>query len=106
MSLYLTATFTSFTQDRNGMRVEFGSTDVPGCVFAPGNSAENVSREDQVSENGTLYCPYGVDVTAYEQVVLPGDSDPWEVQGTPNDWANPFTSTPAGTVIQLRRVVG
>lgn len=106
MSLYLTATFTSVTQDRNGMRTATDSTIVPGCVFAPGSSAENVNAEDQVTENGTLYCPYGTDPTAYEQVTLPGDSVPWEIQGSPNNWANPFTSTLAGTAISLRRVIG
>jgi hypothetical protein len=105
MSLYISITFQTVATDNVGNHTVTTSAQIPRCIFAPGLATENLVNEDQVKDAGTLYCPYGTDPTAYDRALLP-DGSVWELEGNPNDWANPFTSALAGTVVNLKRVTG
>lgn len=105
----LTATFQARAvtgQDVYGNDV-YGTTsvDVPGCIFAPGISAEIVAGRDTVTTQPSLYTPVGTDVTALDRVIVNGVA--YEVDGTPEVYAPPFP-TPAfwGPVVKLREVTG
>lgn len=71
---------------------------VPGCMFAPGPSAENLNGANQVTADGTVYAPAGTDARANDQVLVRGDL--YEVDGKPRDWGA------SGVVIVLRLVTG
>lgn len=78
-----------------------GSTveiDLPGVLFAPGPSSEDLVGANQVDTDATIYAPVG-------SVVLPTDrirarDKEYSVVGEPQVWAG------EGVVIKLRRVAG
>ena len=47
--------------------------DIPGCLFAPGPSAENLNGANQTEADGTLYLPFGSPT--------PGPADRLRVRG-------------------------
>jgi hypothetical protein len=101
----ITVVFQTLGQDRFGNRTVTGTQSVAGCAFAPGASSEQDNAQDEVIEQGTVYAPFGTNVTAYNQAVTP-DGLVWEIQGTPSSWENPFTGWQAGVAIPLKRTVG
>lgn len=77
------------------------STDVLGA-FTPGGSSEQVQGQDTVITQPTVYLPAGTDVSAVDAIDVEGDR--YEVDGSPNDWQNPFTGWRPGVEVKLRRV--
>ncbi|MFI7608787.1 hypothetical protein ACIBTV_27255 [Micromonospora sp. NPDC049366] len=73
-------------------------TIVPGCLFAPGPSAENLVAAMQVDSDATVYAPPGTDVLPTDRIRVRGGV--YEVAGKPQDWGR------AGVVILLRQVTG
>lgn len=74
---------------------------IPGCLFAPGPSIENLDAANQVQTDGTVYAPPGapsVNVRPDDQMRVRGDV--YQVFGKPQDWGS------AGVVILLRLVTG
>lgn len=71
---------------------------VPGCLFAPGATTENLVAAMQVNADATVYAPPGTDVRPADQVRVRGDV--YDVAGKPQDWGR------AGVVILLRQVTG
>ncbi|MFG3710888.1 hypothetical protein [Micromonospora sp. NPDC047730] len=71
---------------------------IPGCLFAPGPSAEIVDGANQVRTDGTVYAPAGADVRPDDKVKVRGVI--YEVVGRPQDWGR------AGVVVVLREVTG
>jgi hypothetical protein len=81
---------------------------VPGCLFSPGGSTENVQGQDQVIDQPTVYAPTGTPTTAYDQAVVPGYGT-FDVDGKPQAWpANPLTGwqPPNSVVVKLKAVTG
>lgn len=101
----ITVTVQQRAQDRYGNRTTTAETTVNGCGFAPGASSEQLDARDQVAEDGNLYMPPGSTITPTDRVVLP-DGTTWEVNGTPSDWASPWTGWNPGVVVPLKRVTG
>ncbi|MEU0078564.1 hypothetical protein ABZY58_11760 [Micromonospora tulbaghiae] len=61
--------------------------DIPGCLFAPGPSAENLNGANQTEADGTLYMPVGSPaITAADRLRVRGDV--YEVIGKPRVWGN------------------
>lgn len=84
------------------------STDVAGCLFAPATSSEVTLGGDTVTTPATVYAPTGTEVSAIDQIDVPGYGL-FEVDGTPEVWpANPFTGwqPPRNVVIRLKQVTG
>ncbi|MER7331667.1 MULTISPECIES: hypothetical protein [unclassified Micromonospora] len=76
---------------------------IPGCLFAPGPTAENLNGANQTEADGTLYIPPDApinpaDITSAGQFRVRGDV--YEVIGKPRVWGN------AGVEIVLRMVTG
>src|SRR5688500_588493 len=74
--------------------------DVPGCLVAPGGSAE-IGEGDgsrQVDTDATVYAPAGSAVVSNERMRVRGHV--FEVVGTAQQWGF------EGVVIDLRRVTG
>lgn len=106
-SVTFTCTFISRTisgQDADGNdEYTTVSTSVPGCLFAPGPSAETLGNQDTVTDQPTLYAPTGTAVNAIDAVIVPGFGM-YEVDGSPNVW--PGNPTGFGVVVKLRAVSG
>ena len=79
------------------------STVVSG-VFAPGGSSEQIQGQDVIVSQPTVYLPAGTDVAAVDAIDINGDR--FEVDGSPNDWRNPFTGWRPAVEVRLRRVTG
>ncbi len=79
--------------------------DVPGCMFAPGRSADLIGPgRDGAQVSGTLYLPAGTDLDHRDQFEVLGDV--YDIDGAPEVWDNGFTTVGAGVVVVLRRAVG
>jgi hypothetical protein len=72
--------------------------DVPGCLFAPGGSTENLDGADQVVADATVYMPDGTDIRPTDRVRARGDL--YDVVGKPRVWAG------YGVEVPLRLVTG
>lgn len=75
-----------------------------GVAVAPRTSNEDHTRGNAVVVGYELYAAYDADLRATDQVLLPGDPDPWEVEGEPGRWRDPFTNWAPGLHVALRRV--
>lgn len=76
------------------------STDVPGCLFAPGPSKEDLVRANQTDTDGTVYAPPGTVITAQSRLIIRGLT--YESAGDPRYWG----AIPRGVEIPVRRVEG
>lgn len=74
------------------------STDLPGCLVAPGGSGEQNSGANQVTTDATVYAPPGADILATDRLLVRGQLH--EVVGQPQQW------TGYGLVIDVRRITG
>jgi hypothetical protein len=84
------------------------STTVAGCLYAPGGSVDLVQGQEQVITQPTLYMPTGTDVTAVDQITVPGFGT-FEVDGPPQVWPpHPRTGwQPTNSVVvRLKQVTG
>lgn len=79
------------------------STVVRGA-FAPGGSVELVQGQDQVIIQPTVYLPPGAVVAPTDQVVVRGVT--YDVDGSPNDYASPYTGWQPGVEVRLKAVTG
>lgn len=78
-----------------------GSTveiEVPGTLFAPGPSSEDLVGANQVDSDATIYAPVGTQVLPTDRIRARGKE--YSVVGEPQEWAG------EGVVIRLRRVTG
>lgn len=79
------------------------STLVRGA-FDPGTSVESVQGQDLLVTSPRVFLPAGTDVDAVDAVDVAGAR--YEVDGSPNDYTNPFTGWQPGVVVQLKRATG
>lgn len=79
---------------------------IDGCAVAPRTSSETTDLGNAVIVGLTLFAPYGADVTAIDEVLIPGDDVVWQVDGQPGDWRSPFTDWRPGTQVALTRQRG
>lgn len=91
-------------QDAFGNDVMAETSTVVLGAFAPGGSSEVTQGQDVVITQPTVYLPAGTAVTPADGVEIAGDR--YEVDGSPNDWLNPFTGSQPGVEVRLRRVTG
>lgn len=77
-----------------------------GCAVAPRLADEERDRGRQgVNIGWTVYVPgVGHDITHLDRMEIPAGV--FEVEGDPNPWANPYSGTEPGTVVQVRRLEG
>jgi hypothetical protein len=76
-----------------------GEDPAPGCLFAPGPSAEHLQGANQTDADGTLYMPTGSPtVRAVDRIRVRGDI--YEVIGKPRVWGA------AGVELVLRQTTG
>lgn len=80
--------------------------EVTGCIRWPRGSGEERNRSDVVTTGWMLSAPVGADITATDQVQMPGDPTWWEVEGDPQPYESPFTDRAFGTPIALTRTRG
>ena len=82
--------------------------DWPVSGIAPGSMSEpDNSNRDLSLVVWSIVAPAGGEPSAYGQVRLPGDSEWYEVDGTPSDWTRgPWPHSIAGVVVELRRADG
>lgn len=87
---------------------------VPGCAIYPATSNELVEARDTISDTAVLLVPYGADVKATDEVIVPDAlavpppyrGTRWKVDGTPAGWQSPFTGWKPGTEIRLTKQAG
>lgn len=82
--------------------------DWPVSAIAPGSMSEpDLSNRDLSLVVWSIIAPAGGEPSAYGQVRLPGDTQWYEVDGTPADWTRgPWQHPTAGVVVELRRADG
>lgn len=81
------------------------SLTIENVAVAPGSSAESVEAgRARLDIDFTLYLPYDADVKPLDRIVVRGLT--CEVEGKPQQWANPFTGAQPGTVVEVRKVAG
>lgn len=87
-------------KDRFGDPLPGGPIEIPlpGCLFAPGSSVENLNGANQTEADGAVYAPAGTVVLATDKMRVRGDL--YEVVGKPADWGA------SGVVIDLSLVTG
>lgn len=73
-------------------------------AFAPGGSSELIQGQDTVITQPTVYLPSGTAVQPTDRVTVAGLT--YEVDGSPNEWINPFTGSDFGVEVKLQRVTG
>jgi hypothetical protein len=78
--------------------------DVPGAVFAPGSTSEDIQGTVQVTEDAECYLPAGTVVTPEDQVEHQGVT--YRVMGAPETWSSPFTGLAGPVRVRLRVVTG
>lgn len=71
-------------------------------AFDPGGSSEN-EAQGTGDARPTVYLPPGTVVSWVDAVQVCGVT--YQVDGSPNDWSNPFTSSTFGVVVKLRGVL-
>lgn len=91
-------------RDSDGNYIYAETSAVVTGAFAPGGSTELVQGQDTVISQDTVYLPAGTTVAATDQIQI--GSRRWLVDGSPNDWANPFTGWTAGVEVKLQQVNG
>lgn len=84
--------------DRFGNTLPGPTFDVPGCLFAPGASAEPGVAAEQVRTDATVYAPDGVDIRSTDRIQVRGAT--FAVVGDVAHWVG------HGTVIELNRITG
>ena len=80
------------------------STEVGGCAFVPGGTAENIQGTIQVTADAELYMPSGTAVTPEDQIVYRGVT--YRVMGAPSTWTSPFTALRGPVMVRLKVVTG
>lgn len=78
--------------DRNGDPLPTTSHEVPGCVWWPRASSETNAGGNAVIVGLTLTGPVDADIKATDEVLFPGDVEPWFVEGEPGRRVSPFGS--------------
>lgn len=77
--------------------------DIPGCAILPKSVFED-GKGWVVTEDMSVFAPYGSDILAGDIVMLPGDARPWNVDGTPGNYENKRAVGKA-TILTLTRTV-
>lgn len=70
-------------------------------AFNPGTSVESLGGRDLLTVQPAVYLPAGTSIAAVDAVEVRGLT--YEVDGSPNDWVNPFTGWNPGVEVRLRR---
>lgn len=96
-------------KDRFGNPSAPASHQVDECArFPAGTLDRNFERtylQDTVEWDLDLYAPFDADITSADVVLLPGDTNRYQVQGQPQRWESPDGWQP-GTVVRLKAVTG
>jgi hypothetical protein len=79
------------------------TTSVRGA-FNPGTSVESVQGQDLLVTQPSVYLPAETVVGAIDAVQVGGLT--YEVDGSPNNWRNPFTNWQPAVEVKLKRVTG
>lgn len=91
---------------RTGDKVLSSEQQIGPFGYDPGGTREVNNLGVAVTSTPKLYGPYDVDVLASDELLLPGDPTPWEVDGEVARWKHPSTGWQAGCVIELTRQKG
>jgi hypothetical protein len=112
MTYPFTTTVQYVKRTRNGSGSAYSGTEwtdaaavATEAVWAPGGSAEVVQGGDVVTTQPTLYAvDRSLGVSATDKFIVNGT--PFEVDGDPQDFLNPYTGDQPGLVVRLRKVTG
>ena len=92
-------------QDGDGNDVYTESQLLTSGVFAPEGFTELIQGQDTVIANPTFYLSDGAPVPLpTDRLIVRGDT--FEIDGQPQEFANPFTGSRPGAVLRLERVTG
>jgi len=80
--------------------------EVANCAFDPGTTDEVTGLGVTVRTSPRVFGPYDADVLSNDQVLIPGDPEPWDVDGDVKRYLNPFTGDKPGCEIPLTRQRG
>jgi hypothetical protein len=90
-----------------------GEHEEPGCIVAPtsgdsgsAGSNEYVDLRDTVITGRVIYAPIGADIQATDEIVIPGETGVWQVDGDAGAWRSPFSNWQPGQQLVVRRVRG
>jgi hypothetical protein len=97
-----TRTVTGTDSDGNDVYSE-AQTTVSGA-YAPGGSTELIQGRDTVTTQPIVYLPAGTVVNPADNIIVAGVR--YLVDGSPNNWANPFTGWVPGVEVKLLVVTG
>jgi hypothetical protein len=103
----ITVTVQHVTTNRTGGRANDGDpVSLAGCVWWPDGSSEEFDRRDEVTTTSTLSVPFGSDIRPTDEITLTGDDTVWQVNGSNEPYANPFTGRQRGAIVNLQRTEG
>ena len=92
-------------QDQYGVDVrQVTSSEVSGCAWIPGGTAENIQGTIQVTADAECYLPSGTIVTPEDQITYQGVT--YRVMGAPATWTSPFTNLRGPVMVRLKVVTG
>lgn len=75
---------------------------VVGCLFAPNTSDDAVGPDGRVIVSpAAVYAPVGAEFRKDDRVVVDGRE--WFVDGEPQLWQSPWTTSTSGVRVYLRR---
>jgi hypothetical protein len=98
-------TRSAVTRDAHGNEQwSYTEVEVEGCIVWPTGSTEQTEARDTTTDRITVSFPYGTDVTNVSKMRVRGHL--YEVDGTPSQWASPFTGWKAGVEVHGVRVTG
>ncbi len=100
-----TVTVSRYERDGFGDVVSTSTHTISGCALLNHSTSEDRALADQVIQSATLALPAGADVTAYDDVTLPGGSS-WHVAGRPYTPHSPLTGWEPARAVPVRRVTG
>lgn len=91
--------------DRFGNPTGPAQHQVEDCAQFPAGSLERNFGQETVEWDVDLFAPFTADIIAADVILLPGDTDRYQVQGKPQKWESPDGWQP-GMVVKLKAVSG
>src|ERR1700751_829161 len=90
--------------DLNNDKYGFVEENIPLCVVQPGGSGEDTDFADRVTNDITVFFPYGTHISYIDAIVVDGTE--YEVRGVPQSWRSPFSGNTAPVQVTAVKVTG
>lgn len=90
--------------DYNNDTYAFVEENIAQCVVQPGGSSEETDFADRLTDDITVFFPFGTDISYIDAIVLDGVE--YEVRGVPQEWRSPFSGNTSPIQVSAVKVAG